>query len=77
MAEPTFLLQIVHARDGVTVATFPGGGPVERQFIEHCTAHLLPVVQYAFRAETLRTAIAAALTAALMDIKQDTLKGVV
>lgn len=74
MADPLFLLQIVDAKTGAVVQ-LPGGGRMERDLIEACTAAVVTRGVGIFRTEAhVRAAIVAGITEAITDLKRETVR---
>ena len=69
-----FLLQIVDVDPPHHVARFPAGGPLERAFIEHCTAEIMRRGVGLMKTEAhVRADIRTGLEAAILALKMETL----
>ena len=72
MATPIFKLAIVWA-DGHKPACFPGGGPVERDFIVACTEAIVKRGVGLFRTNAaVKQAILAGITEVISELKNET-----
>lgn len=69
-----FLLQIVKAEPPYeVVARVPGGGPLERQLIDHCVAIISKRRLGWFTSEAkVKQAISEGMAEAILDLKNDT-----
>lgn len=79
MATPMFLLQIVESRAPQhALVRFPGGGPLEAEFIGRCTEAIVRRGVGFLRSEAhVRQAIADGITEAVLTLKQESRKVVV
>lgn len=75
MSAPLFLLQIVEAASPHTVVRLPGGGTLERDLVEACTAAILAKGVGVFRTEAhVRSAIATGIAEAIRALKRETVR---
>lgn len=75
MAQPLFLLQIVHNDTGYLVARLPGGGPLERDLIQICKDAILSKGVGVFRTEAqVARAVEEGIREALLSVKRDARK---
>lgn len=71
MGQPLFFLQIVDGEG--RIARFPGGGPLEANFIDICLQHILPKGVGLFRTkDQVEQAIRSGLAEAIMSLKSQT-----
>lgn len=70
---PRFLLQIAEGEAPFAVARFPAGGALERDFVAACTEAIVRRRVGFFRTEAqVKQAISDGITAAILDLKEDT-----
>ena len=70
---PVYKLQIVHADNPALVVTFPGGGPLERDFIQACVDAICQRPVGLFRTERqVRQAVEAGITDVVRSLKYET-----